>query len=73
MIKMNNNMTKNLGEGSIPKLLAGLAILAVGAMTIITSTSQLVLMPLQGICQGGQPIISFNISKSVSMRRYNRY
>lgn len=34
--------------------------LAVGAMTIITSTSQLVLMPLQGICQGGQPIISFN-------------
>ena len=34
--------------------------LAVGAMTIITSTSQLVLMPLQGVCQGGQPIISFN-------------
>jgi Na+-driven multidrug efflux pump len=34
--------------------------LAVGAMTIITSCSQLVTMPLQGICQGGQPIISFN-------------
>ncbi|MBQ7841021.1 MAG: MATE family efflux transporter [Lachnospiraceae bacterium] len=34
--------------------------LAVGAMTIITSVSQLVLMPLQGICQGGQPIISYN-------------
>lgn len=34
--------------------------LAVGAMTIITSVSQLVSMPLQGICQGGQPIISFN-------------
>lgn len=34
--------------------------LAVGAMTIITSTSQLVTMPLQGICQGGQPIISYN-------------
>lgn len=34
--------------------------LAVGAMTIITSTSQLVTMPLSGICQGGQPIISFN-------------
>ena len=33
---------------------------AVGAMTIITSVSQLVLMPLQGICQGGQPIISYN-------------
>ena len=34
--------------------------LAVGAMTIITSVSQLVLMPLQGICQGGQPIVSYN-------------
>lgn len=34
--------------------------LAVGAMTIITSVSQLVTMPLQGICQGGQPIMSFN-------------
>lgn len=34
--------------------------LAVGAMTILTSVSQLILMPLQGICQGGQPIISFN-------------
>ncbi len=34
--------------------------LAVGAMTIITSVSQLVTMPIQGICQGGQPIISFN-------------
>lgn len=34
--------------------------LAVGAMTILTSVSQLVTMPMQGICQGGQPIISFN-------------
>ncbi len=34
--------------------------LAVGAMTIMTSISQLVTMPLQGICQGGQPLISFN-------------
>lgn len=34
--------------------------LAVGAMTIITSVSQLVTMPLQGICQGGQTIISYN-------------
>ncbi len=33
---------------------------AVGAMTIISSCSQLVLLPLQGICQGGQPIMSFN-------------
>lgn len=34
--------------------------LAVGAMTIISSVSQLVLMPLQGICQGGQPLMSYN-------------
>ena len=34
--------------------------LAVGAMTIITSVSQLVTLPLQGICQGGQPLISYN-------------
>ncbi|MCF0135951.1 MAG: MATE family efflux transporter [Lachnospiraceae bacterium] len=34
--------------------------LAVGAMTILTSMSQLVMMPLQGVCQGGQPIVSFN-------------
>ena len=34
--------------------------LAVGAMTIITSVSQLVTMPLSGICQGAQPIVSYN-------------
>lgn len=34
--------------------------LAVGAMTILTSVTQLVTMPMQGICQGGQPIISYN-------------
>ena len=33
---------------------------AVGAMTILTSCSQLVTMPMSGICQGGQPIISYN-------------
>ena len=34
--------------------------IAVGAMTIINSVTQLSVMPLQGLCQGGQPIISFN-------------
>ncbi len=34
--------------------------LAVGAMTVISSASQLALMPLQGLCQGGQPVISYN-------------
>ena len=33
---------------------------AVGAMTVLTSINQLVSMPLSGICQGGQPLISFN-------------
>ena len=34
--------------------------IAVGAMTILTSVCQLAVMPLQGFCQGGQPIISYN-------------
>lgn len=34
--------------------------MAVGAMTILSSVMQFALMPLQGITQGGQPIISFN-------------
>jgi Na+-driven multidrug efflux pump len=33
---------------------------AVGAMTVLTSINQLVTMPLSGVCQGGQPLISFN-------------
>ncbi|MGN1266512.1 MAG: MATE family efflux transporter [Dorea sp.] len=42
--------------------------IAVGAMTIITSVCQLVTMPLQGICQGGQPIISYNYGAGNSDR-----
>ena len=34
--------------------------LAVGCMTIATSIMQFALLPLQGITQGGQPIISYN-------------
>ena len=34
--------------------------IAVGAMTIITSATQLLSMPVQGLCQGAQPIMSFN-------------
>lgn len=33
---------------------------AVGAMTILTSIMQFALLPMMGLCQGGQPIISFN-------------
>ena len=34
--------------------------LAVGAMTVMTSINMLVTMPLNGLCQGGQPLISYN-------------
>ena len=42
--------------------------LAVGAMTIITSVSQLATLPLQGICQGGQPLISYNFGARKTAR-----
>lgn len=34
--------------------------LAVGAMTVLTSMMQFAMMPLQGLTQGAQPIISYN-------------
>lgn len=34
--------------------------LAVGAMTILSSIMQFAMLPMQGITQGGQPIISYN-------------
>lgn len=34
--------------------------LAVGAMTVLTSIMQLAMMPLQGLTQGAQPIVSYN-------------
>lgn len=34
--------------------------LAVGAMTIITGVNAIVFMPLQGVAQGAQPVMSFN-------------
>lgn len=42
--------------------------IAVGAMTIVTSVSQLAVMPLQGLCQGGQPIISYNFGAGLRDR-----
>ena len=41
---------------------------AVGALTVLTSINQLITMPLSGICQGGQPLISFNYGA----RKYDR-
>ena len=40
----------------------------VGAMTVITSASQLATLPLQGICQGGQPVMSFNFGAGKKSR-----
>lgn len=34
--------------------------MAVGAMTILSSIMQFAMLPLQGLTQGGQPIISYN-------------
>ena len=34
--------------------------LTVGAMTVLTSIMQLAMMPLQGLTQGAQPIVSYN-------------
>ncbi len=34
--------------------------MAVGAMTILSSVMQVAMLPLQGLTQGGQPIISYN-------------
>lgn len=41
---------------------------AVGAMTILSSVMQLVMLPLQGITQGAQPIISYNFGAKSAAR-----
>ena len=45
--------------------------LAVGAMTILTSLLQIATMPLQGISQGLQPIVSYNYGAG-NLRRVRR-
>ena len=42
--------------------------MAVGAMTILSSVMQLTLLPLQGLTQGGQPIISYNYGANLAGR-----
>lgn len=42
--------------------------IAVGAMTILTSVMQFAMLPLQGIAQGAQPILSFNYGAKNSVR-----
>lgn len=42
--------------------------LAVGAMTILSSVMQFAMLPLQGLTQGGQPIISYNYGANQAER-----
>lgn len=42
--------------------------IAVGAMTILTSVMQFAMLPLQGLSQGAQPIISYNYGASNAAR-----
>ena len=42
--------------------------IAVGAMTILTSVMQFAMLPLQGLSQGAQPIISYNYGASNAER-----
>lgn len=42
--------------------------IAVGAMTILTSVMQFAMMPLQGLAQGSQPIISYNYGAQKAQR-----
>lgn len=48
LICLNNQLAKFGGD------------LAVGAMTIMSSIMQIIIMPLMGLSQGAQPIISYN-------------
>ena len=48
LISQNNQLLKYGGD------------LAVGAMTIMSSIMQIILMPLMGLSQGAQPILSYN-------------
>jgi putative MATE family efflux protein len=42
--------------------------LAVGAMTILTSVMQFAILPMQGVAQGAQPILSYNFGAKNSAR-----
>jgi len=42
--------------------------IAVGAMTILTSVMQFAMLPLQGIAQGAQPILSYNYGAKNAVR-----
>ena len=47
--------------------------IAVGAMTILTSVMQFAMLPLQGIAQGAQPILSYNYGARAADRVKKTY
>ncbi len=47
--------------------------IAVGAMTILTSVMQFAMLPLQGISQGAQPILSYNYGAKMADRVKKTY
>ena len=47
--------------------------IAVGAMTILTSVMQFAMLPLQGLGQGAQPIISYNYGAKLAGRVRSAY
>ena len=47
--------------------------IAVGAMTILTSVMQFAMLPLQGLGQGAQPIISYNYGAKLTGRVHSAY
>lgn len=47
--------------------------IAVGAMTILTSVMQFAMLPLQGLGQGAQPIISYNYGAKLTNRVRSAY
>ena len=47
--------------------------IAVGAMTILTSVMQFAMLPLQGLGQGAQPIISYNYGAKLTGRVRSAY
>lgn len=59
LISQNNQLLKYGGD------------LAVGAMTIMSSVMQIIMMPLIGLSQGAQPIISYNYGAK-NMHRVKR-
>lgn len=47
--------------------------IAVGAMTILTSVMQFALLPMQGVAQGAQPILSYNFGAKNAERVKSTY